>query len=525
MGKEGVVGTLRKISPGGRRRALVPHGGVVPNGKTKKKNRERRGCEAQCRAVAATVLAWQELWQCVDDLTSVVHTDTRRLMESDSEPDVDIVALITGSSPRRRATPAAAPPLPLDEFNVTLPVVFQTDAKRNQSLSERNKRIRCELDREEERVRHEYTRLMAAQSAVLAELNDNGSGGAVRYLIETHRDQIEELVRTRLAGGEPNRHYYFFRGAKHDGRCRIQIPGVIDIGADYPWHLAPAHYHRLYQKVAESQLEFVAEALRCSDAGLLRAVLPFVEYMRTQRGSPVGDCRFLHWIDQLGGCKQNLKDDDTLPTKLVHHAQHLEETLLRAAILMHAATPGRLWWRTYVLVLLDYDLVKHHWLLLLHVWVPLIQYVSLAPLVELTPQQRFHVLWAVHVGSSSPLKLQIANIDESALEADRVRHWLDGLAILRHDRQLNDIVYRVKTLDVLDAFVPSALLQHTLQSLKDRIHQELGRAADDVATRPQQSHYATSALTRLYDAVELIASRVDQTLLWQKDHVRQFYQS
>lgn len=523
-----MAGTSGKISPWAVAVHLCRTGEWCPREKQKKKNCERRGCGARCRAVA--VLVGLGLWQSVD---TVVHTDTRSLMESDSEPYVDIVALITGSpgtstgsSPTKRALPpAAALPPPLDEFSLTLPAVFQTDAKRNQSLSERNKRIRRELDREEERVRHSYSRLIAAQSAVLAELNDNGSGGAVRYLLETHRDQIEELVRTRLAGGEPNRHYYFFKGAKHDGRCRIEIPGVIDIGADYPWQLAPAHYHRLYQKVAESQLEFVEEALRCDDAGLLRAVLPFVEYMRSQRGSPVGDCRFLHWIAQLGGCKQHLEHDDALPTKLVHHAQHLEETLLRAAILMHTATPGHLWWRTYVLVILDYDLVKHHWLLLLQVWVPLIRYVSLAPPVGLSPQQRFHVLWTVHVGSCSPLKLQIANMDESALGADRVRHWLDGLAILRHDRQLSDIVYRVKSLDVLDAFVPSALLQHSLQSLKDRIHGELGRAADDVATRPQQSQHATSALTRLYDAVELVASRVDQTLLWQKDHVRQFYQS
>ncbi|KAK6456986.1 uncharacterized protein RJT20DRAFT_134283 [Scheffersomyces xylosifermentans] len=98
-----------------------------------------------------------------------------------------------------------------EEFEFELPSIFETDAKRNQEIADRNKLLKQEISEEELKLKKEYEKVMLQKTKILEELNDNGSHGIKVYNLKDDNDLIERILKSsyRDNGYSSNRHFYF----------------------------------------------------------------------------------------------------------------------------------------------------------------------------------------------------------------------------------------------------------------------------------------------------------------------------
>ncbi|CAK7900923.1 hypothetical protein CAAN1_06S01552 [[Candida] anglica] len=313
---------------------------------------------------------------------------------SESEDDVvDIVSLITGQAKPSKSNLVAESKVHMDElspttnpndddddFNVSLPTVFQIDARKNQTLAERNKKIQKEIIQEQLKVEQEYHELVSVQAKVLQELNDNGTRGVnrVKYSAEDNKELVDHLVRERLRGVDGKKHFYFYSSNNLQSVEESTIPNPI--------HGNFTNYKFYFHSISKDIKKYFLQLMKIDNYDQLLKIHRLFKHA-------INDDYYFNWdFDQetfkqccwLVGCRDDLLSTSTATMvdnckKLLHFTPNAELIIYKMSILFNClcmTTPNETFSmaiRVYIFTISDYNLSKLNSDLLLSIFVPMIK--------------------------------------------------------------------------------------------------------------------------------------------------------
>ncbi|KAK7680913.1 hypothetical protein QCA50_015963 [Cerrena zonata] len=196
-----------------------------------------------------------------------------------------------------------------DEFELDIPAIFKTHARDNERLLNNHDKLQEQIDRSNEKVKREYQDILQRKTALIDELNDNGS--RYRYSLSNtgHKSLIESLVKKSLkknAEFQLNRHFFFMKDVYE-----------VDIETDFKVSKASIPFlfkdeQSLSNLLNMTDLKNILDIALCKidDLNMLKVVQEFFVKQHTRR---FGD--FSKYVEVLG-CNTPLQDHHTI--KLVY---------------------------------------------------------------------------------------------------------------------------------------------------------------------------------------------------------------
>lgn len=230
-----------------------------------------------------------------------------------------------------------------DEFDINIPTIFLTDAKKNEELAKQNSKIRADLAREEIWMKLEYNRLQQQKQTILDELNDNGLDNKTFSLSNSKDKQlVEKLLQNDLKGCEADmplqRHFYFYSNPPQETGLDTHLPFAINISS-LCLQLQPDNYDNFYQNTSIFLPRLVNYVIvHVQDLNCLREFSKFVQYLCKSDfvcSEMVSEEMFVDYIKAIGGdiklITPNLKHQ--LPLKLLQYNFQCEQNVLRLSII------------------------------------------------------------------------------------------------------------------------------------------------------------------------------------------------
>lgn len=519
---------------------------------------------------------------------------------SDDEGELDIVSLITGSQTKtvtkidtltvlkelKHFDPVAVNLNVDDDFNIELPPVFQVDAVKNEHLSKRNKEITELLVMEERKTNADYHNLIQLQTQILHELNDNnGSDGAIRYLMKNHKSFVESLIRLRLKGQDGDRHYYFFTSDpqdKFEKSCKWK-PG------DLAMALNPANYKKLWTKLLHADKsgdnmggfkQFIVDCLRIDSISLLNSIIDFLIYLGQKQISPMlttmgSPNHILQLVESIGGDTSYLIEPNSSPptTKLIYYNFNAELVIYKCTIIFYYIAINTSCLDTYlinsifILAISDFNISKLHSNLVIGKFVPAFllavqgtdNKLETALLKHFISNEQIYNIFKLLAAGSNNLDPDCVTYKASS---QLVRNWcasyvlydlqsppevdiqiselenflfitlaLTTNSISAAPQVLENLYYRLKILDSnFKIFQENEVTKRVqelsiqLEDLKDKSHQKLGEILKE--TSPDKVHQREEIIKfrgQIYEILEVLSLKQEKKLIWSKSHKDAFY--
>ncbi|ODV67365.1 hypothetical protein HYPBUDRAFT_149101 [Hyphopichia burtonii NRRL Y-1933] len=210
-----------------------------------------------------------------------------------------------------------------DEFELDIPAIFKTHARDNERLLNNHDKLQEQIDRSNEKVKREYQDILQRKTALIDELNDNGS--RYRYSLSNngHKSLIESLVKKSLkknAEFQLNRHFFFMKDVYE-----------VDIESDFKVSKASIPFlfkdeQSLSNLLNMTDLKNILDIALCKidDLNTLKVVQEFFVKQNARR---FGD--FSKYVEVLG-CNTPLQDHHTI--KLVQYNGHTQLSLYRLSL-------------------------------------------------------------------------------------------------------------------------------------------------------------------------------------------------
>ena len=232
-----------------------------------------------------------------------------------------------------------------DEFDIELPTIFLTDAKKNEELAIKNAKIRADLVEDELHMQQEYKRLQRRKQEIIDELNDNGVRGQ-NFSLSNNRDNlfVEKLLQSDLKGLKTDnltqRHFYLYSNPPIENDLNTNLPFLINISTLCN-ELQPCNYEILYSNISSFFTQLVNYVLtNTQDLNCLVLFSKFLEYLYKSNISSsdgITEKEFVNYIKNIGGESEYIKPNSVLqmPLKLVHYNTQYRLTIVRLSIIFH----------------------------------------------------------------------------------------------------------------------------------------------------------------------------------------------
>lgn len=268
---------------------------------------------------------------------------------------------------------------PKDEFDIELPTIFLTDAKKNEELAIKNAKIRADLVEDELHMQQKYKRLQQRKQEIIDELNDNGVIGQ-NFSLSNDRDNhfVERLLQSELKGSKTEnltqRHFYLYSSPPIQIDLNTKLPFPVNISTLCN-ELRPDNYENLYLNISSFFTQLVNYVLtNVQELNCLVLFSRFIEFLYKSRitsSDSITEKEFVNYIKTIGGeIKYIMPNSDLqMPLKLVHYNTQYRITTVRLSIIFHyilfaakndhAATQGSLYktmLKTFILSLCDFNL-------------------------------------------------------------------------------------------------------------------------------------------------------------------------
>lgn len=501
---------------------------------------------------------------------------------SSSEDDVDIMEIITGSPPKRnlshyrRSVKRNKPDENQqsdqedgdDEFNVSLPKIFQTEARKNQELSLRNKKIENELAEHDAQVRHEYSELLWEQENIIGQLNDNGSDGRVLFLLDKDRDYIEDIITRKKNGLDGVKHYYFLVEKRAVGDIRN---GLFRHKPDEEYYVYD-QFEYLHKRIIEDNVDFKEITKYVFDLQEVDKLERWVQFFKdiqpdSYKCRGIKDIDFFSYMKSFGGCSDHLHSEikGHLPKKYIYFYRDSEIALNKFAIMYYGElkTSSSTYWGDlgpFILMFSDFYLNKNHSDKLVEIMVPIFAlmlkkkksgFISefMKELRYMSLEQQYNVLYKLQTNgdaqgdryreavSSMSLAFILDDKGKTLSEIlpelqlkllEKLLHEIKAFELesagpasqLKYDKPF----YQFKLLDIFN-FGPTSdikllhTIDKTLQSTKDYLHRRLGVLSES-KTEPKED---LAYLTQMYSIVEIMSLRLEKKLIWNQQRSDLFY--
>lgn len=268
---------------------------------------------------------------------------------------------------------------PKDEFDIELPTIFLTDAKKNEELAIKNAKIRAELIEDEIHMQQEYKLLQQRKQEIIDELNDNGVIGQNFSLSDDRDNQfVERLLQSDLKGSKTDnltqRHFYLYSNPPFQIDLNTKLPFPVSISTLCN-ELQPGNYENLYLNISSFFTQLVNYVLaNVQDLNCLVLFSRFMEFLYKSSiisSDSITEKEFVNYVKTIGGeIKYIMPNSDLqMPLKLVHYNTQYRLTTVRLSIIfhytlfaaknVHAATQEILYktmLKTFILSLCDFNL-------------------------------------------------------------------------------------------------------------------------------------------------------------------------
>lgn len=231
---------------------------------------------------------------------------------------------------------------PRDEFDIELPTIFLTDAKKNEELAKKNARIRADLAEDERNMQQEYKRLQRRKQQIIDELNDNGVIGQ-NFILTNDRDNqfVERLLQSDLKGSKTDnltqRHFYLYSNPSVENNLDTGVPFPINISTLYI-ELRPENYENLYLNVSPFFTQFFNYIIvNVHDLNCLILFSRFLEFLYKSDFislDSITEKEFVTYVKSIGGETKYIKPDShtQMPLKLLHYNSQYRLTIVRLSI-------------------------------------------------------------------------------------------------------------------------------------------------------------------------------------------------
>lgn len=268
---------------------------------------------------------------------------------------------------------------PKDEFDIELPTIFLTDAKKNEELAIKNAKIRADLVEDELHMQQEYKRLQQKKQEIIDELNDNGVIGQ-NFSLSDDRDNhfVERLLQSDLKGSKTDnfsqRHFYLYSNPPFQINLNTKLPFPVNISTLCN-ELQPDNYENLYLNISSFFTQLVNYVL--ANVQDLNCLVLFSKFMESLYKSNIASSdsitekEFVNYVKTIGGeIKYIMPNSDLqMPLKLAHYNTQYRLTTVRLSIIFHytlfaakndhSATQEKLYktmLKTFILSLCDFNL-------------------------------------------------------------------------------------------------------------------------------------------------------------------------
>ncbi|CAH2353932.1 hypothetical protein CLIB1423_13S02168 [[Candida] railenensis] len=501
---------------------------------------------------------------------------------SSTEEDVDIMEIITGSPPKRNSSRYRRPVKRNkkdggqqinpgsgdDEFDLSLPAIFQTEARKNEELSLRNKKIESELAEHDAQVRHEYSELVWEQERIIGQLNDNGSEGKVLFSLDKDRDYIEDIMTCKKNDSDGVKHYYFLveeRAAVDNGN------GLFRDEPDEEYYVYD-QFEYLHRRIIEEDIDFKEITDYVFDLKEVNKLERWVQFFKEIQSDSyeckgIEDIDFFSYMKSFGGCSDHLRYEfkEHLPKKYIHFYRDSEIALNKFAIMYYGElkTSSSTYWgdlRPFILMFSDFYLNKNYSDKLVETMVPVFalmlkkkesKFISefLKELRYMTLEQQYNILYKLQTNGEtqgdayheavSSMSLAFISDDKgnilSEISPELELKLLEKLfneikasefeaagppSQLKYDKPF----YQFKLLNIFN-FGPTSdinLLHHidrALQDTKDYLHRRLGVLSESKSEPKEDLAY----LTQMYSIVEIMSLGLEKKLIWNQQRSDLFY--
>lgn len=231
---------------------------------------------------------------------------------------------------------------PKDEFDIELPTIFLTDAKKNEELAKKNASIRAGLAEDERNMQQEYKRLQRKKQEIINELNDNGVIGQ-NFSLSNDRDNqfVERLLQSDMKGSKTNnlsqRHFYLFSTPSVENSLDTGLPFAINISTLYN-EFRPENYENLYLNVSPFFTQFFNYVIvNVHDLNCLILFSRFLEFLyRSDITSldTITEEGFVNYVEIIGGEIKYIMPNSNfqMPLKLLHYNSQYRLTIVRLSI-------------------------------------------------------------------------------------------------------------------------------------------------------------------------------------------------
>lgn len=232
-----------------------------------------------------------------------------------------------------------------DEFDIELPTIFLTDAKRNEELAIRNAKIRADLVEDELQMQQEYKRLQQRKQEIIDELNDNGLIGQ-NFCLSNDRDNhfVERLLQSDLKGSKTDnltqRHFYLYSNPPIQIDLNTKLPFSVNISSLCN-ELRPDNYENLYLNISSFFTQLIKYVIaNVQDLNCLVLLSKFLEFLYNSSitiSDVITEKEFVNYIKTIGGEIDYIipNSDPQMPLKLVHYNFQYRLTVVKLSIIFH----------------------------------------------------------------------------------------------------------------------------------------------------------------------------------------------
>ncbi|CUM62757.1 uncharacterized protein PRCAT00000314001 [Priceomyces carsonii] len=214
-----------------------------------------------------------------------------------------------------------------DDFNVNIPSVFLTDAKKNESLAKNDKLIKEEIRKDSRQTLEENLRVRSEKQAILEELNDNGD--RITFSIDEAPgvDIVENIYGQIKQKGQNSvtRHFFLYTNPRSSERAEFHSGEIDNILIDQdPEILQEVPGHKLMNVIDDI-------LVHSNDMIVLGHVLGVLQSSQICVDLPFE--KFLHYLKSVGADVHIIKEGNELPLKIFCINDVLESQILKLTII------------------------------------------------------------------------------------------------------------------------------------------------------------------------------------------------
>ncbi|ABN67165.2 predicted protein [Scheffersomyces stipitis CBS 6054] len=278
---------------------------------------------------------------------------------SSSEEEDDLLALISGqkgasqnsdSKPKSRSSTPMAGNRTLrsqtqeerdlkDEFEIELPSIFTTDARKNDHIIQQAKELEKQAMEEKQEMMKQVEKIRAGKQNIVTELNDNGTNGLKTFSLEKDEELIDKIYKNSLKvvdGGLSSRHYYFFSNVFliHDNSLDTKLP--VRTSPFFFQSLQSRNGARSSESFLRNySIQLVNHCLLTS-TNIHELKLLNKQLEKGIKPETTNAPKLTTYIDLIGGNVEDVSNSSmSIPVKLDHVSNHIEMNLIRLSIVLN----------------------------------------------------------------------------------------------------------------------------------------------------------------------------------------------